>query len=30
LSLVNGSAVAKRALIGRAMGIAGEVPKLAQ
>jgi 2-octaprenylphenol hydroxylase len=29
LSLVNGSAIAKRALIGRAMGIAGEVPKLA-
>jgi 2-polyprenylphenol 6-hydroxylase len=29
LSLVNGSAITKRALIGRAMGIAGEVPKLA-
>jgi 2-octaprenylphenol hydroxylase len=29
LSLVNGSALAKRALMGRAMGIAGEVPKLA-
>jgi 2-octaprenylphenol hydroxylase len=29
LSLVNDSAVAKRLLIGRAMGIAGEVPKLA-
>lgn len=29
LSLVNSSAIAKRALIGRAMGIAGEVPKLA-
>lgn len=29
LSLVNGSTTAKRALIGRAMGIAGEVPKLA-
>ncbi len=29
LSLVNGSAMTKRALIGRAMGIAGEVPKLA-
>ncbi len=29
LSLVNGSTMTKRALIGRAMGIAGEVPKLA-
>lgn len=29
LSLVNGSTAAKRLLIGRAMGIAGEVPKLA-
>jgi 2-polyprenylphenol 6-hydroxylase len=29
LSLVNGSAMTKRALIGRAMGIAGEVPRLA-
>lgn len=29
LSLVNDSAIAKRALIGRAMGIAGEVPQLA-
>ena len=29
LSLVNGSTVTKRALIGRAMGIAGDVPKLA-
>jgi 2-octaprenylphenol hydroxylase len=29
LSLVNGSALTKRALIGRAMGIAGDVPKLA-
>jgi 2-octaprenylphenol hydroxylase len=28
LSAVNDSTVAKRALIGRAMGIAGEVPKL--
>jgi 2-polyprenylphenol 6-hydroxylase len=29
LSLVNGSALTKRALMGRAMGIAGDVPKLA-
>jgi 2-octaprenylphenol hydroxylase len=29
LGLVNGNRVAKRALIGRAMGIAGEVPQLA-
>jgi 2-polyprenylphenol 6-hydroxylase len=29
LSLVNGSTLTKRALIGRAMGIAGDVPKLA-
>jgi 2-octaprenylphenol hydroxylase len=29
LSLVNGSAFAKRALMGRAMGVAGDVPKLA-
>lgn len=29
LSLVNSSGIAKRALIGRAMGIAGEVPRLA-
>lgn len=29
LSLVNGSTFTKRALIGRAMGIAGEIPKLA-
>jgi 2-octaprenylphenol hydroxylase len=29
LTLVNGSAITKRALMGRAMGIAGDVPKLA-